>query len=64
MEIAERLKDVASVLRRDVLTMTTRAGDGHPTSCLSCAEIMSVLFFEVMRLQPKNSSNSHVEQKD
>ncbi len=44
----ERIKDIelmAQKLRREVLEMTTTAGSGHPTSCLSCAEIMSCLFF-------------------
>ena len=31
---------------------TTEAGSGHATSCLSCAEIMSSLFFSV--LSPKD----------
>ncbi len=33
--------------------MTTAAGSGHPTSCLSAAEIMSVLFFDIMKYDPK-----------
>lgn len=44
----EALKDLAATLRRDVLKMTTKAGSGHPTTCLSCGEIMSVLFFYEM----------------
>ncbi len=43
------LTDIAAVLRRDSLEMTTAAGSGHPTSCLSCADIMSVLFFNEMK---------------
>ncbi len=42
------LQDAANLLRRDVLEMTSNAGSGHPSSCLSCAEIMSVLFFNEM----------------
>lgn len=34
------------------LQATTAAGSGHPTSCLSAAEIVAVLFFEVMRYDP------------
>lgn len=52
------LKDIANVLRRDVLKMTTEAGSGHLTSCLSCAEIMSVLFFHEMKYDVKNAKNS------
>lgn len=41
-------------LRRDCLRATTAAGSGHPTSCLSAADIMSVLFFSVMRCDIDN----------
>jgi len=51
------LQDIANLLRRDVLKMTTDAGSGHPTSCLSCAEIISVLFFNQMHYEPKNPKN-------
>ena len=37
--------------------MTTEAGSGHPTTCLSCAEIMAALFFHEMRFDPKNFEN-------
>ncbi|MFB6245882.1 MAG: 1-deoxy-D-xylulose-5-phosphate synthase N-terminal domain-containing protein, partial [Candidatus Nanohaloarchaea archaeon] len=42
------LRDISNILRRDVIEMTTAAGSGHPTSCMSCAEIFSTLFFEKM----------------
>lgn len=48
------LKSVASNLRRDVLSMTSAAGSGHPTSCMSCAEIVATLFFDEMVFDPKN----------
>ncbi len=51
------LQDMANILCRDVLKMTTQAGSGHPTSCLSCAEIMSALFFEEMKYDIKNPFN-------
>ncbi len=51
------LQDMANVLRRNVLNMTTAAGSGHPTSCMSCAEIMSVLFFDEMSYDIKNPFN-------
>jgi transketolase len=44
----------ATQLRIDSIRATTAAGSGHPTSCASCAEIMSALFFSVMRYDPKN----------
>jgi len=36
-------------LRRDVLVSTNAAGSGHPTSCLSCAELVACLFFHELR---------------
>jgi len=36
---------MADKLRIDSMKSTTAAGSGHPTSCMSAAEIMSVLFF-------------------
>ena len=42
----------AEMLRIHSLNMTTAAASGHPTTCLSAAEIMSVLFFDRMRHDP------------
>lgn len=53
----DALDDIANLMRRDVLEMTTAAGSGHPTSCLSCAEIMSVLFFNQMKYDVRNPFN-------
>ena len=53
----KKLQDIANILRRDSLKMTTAAGSGHPTSCLSCAEIMACLFFEEMEFDNKNPHN-------
>ncbi len=51
------LKDIADILRRDSLKMTSAAVSGHPTSCLSSAEIISTLFFSEMRYDTKNAFN-------
>jgi transketolase len=53
----DELQDLANLMRRDVLEMTTAAGSGHPTSCLSCAEIMGVLFFNEMKYDSGNPFN-------
>ncbi len=59
MEKIKQLESTADILRRDVLKMTTTACSGHPTSCMSCAEIMSVLFFSEMSYDTKNSFNQN-----
>ncbi len=46
------LEEKATRLRVDSIRATTAAGSGHPTSCASAAEIVSVLFFSVMRYDP------------
>lgn len=43
-------------LRVDSIRATTAAGSGHPTSCLSAADIVAVLFFKVMQYNPYNPS--------
>lgn len=39
------LDEIARRLRRDIVTSTTRAGSGHPSSSLSMVELLSVLYF-------------------
>ena len=46
------LHNLATQLRIDSIQATTAAGSGHPTSCMSAAEIMATLFFSVMRFDP------------
>jgi transketolase len=48
------LRDIATQLRIDSVASTSKAGSGHPTTCLSAADIMSVLFFSEMHFDPKN----------
>nr|XP_033782052.1 transketolase isoform X1 [Geotrypetes seraphini] len=56
----QALKDTANRLRINSIKATTAAGSGHPTSCASAAEIMSVLFFHTMKFKaqdPRNANN-------
>jgi len=55
------LSQTAKRLRRLVLRMTTAAGSGHPTSCMSCAEIMATLFFHEMRWDPGDPAAHDVD---
>lgn len=50
----ELLRGIANQLRIHCITATTAAGSGHPTSCLSAAELVAALFFGHMRYDPKN----------
>ena len=51
-ERATPLIGEANRLRAEVLRMTSRAGSGHATSSLSCADLVSALFFHEMRWDP------------
>ncbi|KAH8315128.1 transketolase-like protein 2 [Drosophila kikkawai] len=48
------LKDIAQKLRIHSINATQASKSGHPTSCASLAEIMSVLFFQQLRLNVKH----------
>jgi transketolase len=41
----EKLRKLATLIRYYILTMTTEAGSGHPSSSLSAAELMTCLLF-------------------
>uniref|UniRef100_T1J4F3 transketolase n=1 Tax=Strigamia maritima TaxID=126957 RepID=T1J4F3_STRMM len=54
------LQDVANLLRIHSVKATNSSKSGHPTSCASAAEVMSVLFFHTMRYKvsvPRDPSN-------
>lgn len=44
-------------IRIDSIRMTTDAKSGHPSSCMSCAEIIGVLILDVMNFSPQNLSD-------
>lgn len=59
-EVEKQLEDMANKLRIDSIQSTNAAKSGHPTSCASMAELMSVLFFHTMKYtvnEPKSASN-------
>jgi transketolase len=45
------------MLRLDSVRSTSEAGSGHPTSCLSAADIVATLFFAEMRFDPRDPQN-------
>ena len=48
----QALRATADALRRHSLRATAAAGSGHPTSCLSAADIMAAVFFADLRFDP------------
>ena len=51
------LKNIATRLRIDAIRSTSEAGSGHPTTCMSMADLMAALFFAEMRFDPKDPKN-------
>ena len=49
-----RLKSIAKQLRCEAIKMVGRAGTGHIGGSLSCCEILTVLYFSVLRIDPSN----------
>ncbi len=57
MEKREVLEKIALRLRIHSVKMTTKAGSGHPTTCLSMADLLACLLFDEMKYDPKNPDN-------
>lgn len=49
-----RLEDQAKIIRRDILSMIAEAGAGHPGGSLSASDMLTALYFHVLRVDPKN----------
>jgi transketolase len=48
------LESVARRIRRDIISMTAEASSGHPGGSLSCTDILTALYFRVLRHDPHN----------
>lgn len=55
------LHNLATQLRIDSVRSTTEAGSGHPTTCLSAADILAVLFFDELRFDPKDPQHPEAD---
>ncbi len=54
----DALRNVATQLRIDSIRATSEAGSGHPTSCMSAADVVAALFFAEMRYDPREPQNA------
>src|SRR5688572_24972786 len=53
------IKNIAAQLRIDSIVSTSESASGHPTTCMSAAEIVATLFFSEMRFDPKDPRNPY-----
>src|SRR5271167_501998 len=54
----DAIKEKARRLGIYSMMATTAAGSGHPTSCLSAAELVAGVFFHAMKFDPKNPNSN------
>ena len=52
------LQSKARAVRRDIITMTSKAGAGHPGGSLSCTDALVALYFEIMNVNPENDKDN------
>jgi transketolase len=57
MAKVDDLRKIATRLRIHSLRMTTASGSGHPTTCLSAADLAACLFFSEMRWNIKDPTD-------
>jgi len=50
------IDDIRCQVRRDIIRMVTAVQSGHPGGSLGCADFLSVLYFEVLDINPANFS--------
>src|ERR1051325_5987847 len=48
------LQDIAKRIRREIIEMTGTAKSGHPGGSVSAVELVVELFFDFMKIDPKN----------
>jgi transketolase len=51
---SEDLNEVAKILRRHIVSMITKAGSGHPGGSLSAVEIVTALYWRILRHKPSD----------
>lgn len=49
-----KLKKISQQLRKSVIRELSEAGSGHSAGCLGFADVMAVLYFHAMQLDPEN----------
>ena len=52
-----KLKDLSTQTRRDILRMVHGCKSGHPGGSLGCADFLTALYFEVMHQNPNFEMN-------
>lgn len=58
MANTEKLQQISTQVRRDIIRMVTNAKSGHPGGSMSSADFLAALYFEVMNHNPETWTRS------
>lgn len=50
---ARDFTELVKLLRKDILRIAMQAGEGHIASALSCVDILAILYFHIMNVDPR-----------
>lgn len=56
------LQRIASQVRRDIVRMVAAVNSGHPGGSLGCADFLTTLYFDTIRITPENFSMDGVSE--
>jgi len=59
--LVSSLKNIATRFRIESIRATTASASGHPTTCMSSAELMAALFFADMRFDPRQPQHPEAD---
>ena len=62
-ELIQAIEAMGNKLRIDSIVATAEAGSGHPSTCMSAADLVAAIFFYAMRYEvenPKNPANDRI----
>ena len=54
MSDIQSLNEKARQIRRHIITSITKAKSGHPGGSLSCADLITALYFDIMNVRPED----------
>src|SRR5215211_6254184 len=57
----QKLKDVASQVRLDIVRMVHSCQSGHPGGSLGCTDVVVSLYFELMKINEEKGENGFLK---
>ncbi len=57
----QKLEEIATQIRRDIIRMVHRASSGHPGASLGCADFFTIMYFHLLRHDPSFNMDGHNE---